>query len=81
MPSSVTWLSVAERPPPGPLPDGRCLAVHIRTEAGRELLGKVNAGGIRLLGAPRVQLTFDDLDPITHWRPVDERQLEEFENG
>lgn len=81
MHSSTTWLSVRERPPPRPKPDGRALTVHIRLSDGREVLGKSERGGIRLLGAPRRQMSFDDLATIESWRPVDDRQLEEFENG
>lgn len=81
MPSSNTWLSVHERPPPAPKADGRALSVHVRLTDGREVLGKSDRGGIRVLGGRRRQLSFGDLETPTHWRPVDERELEDFENG
>lgn len=84
MPSSSTWLSVNERPPPPPKADGRALAVRVRLSDGREVLAKSERGGIRLLGGQRGrvrQLSFDDLATIEAWQPLDERQLEDFENG
>lgn len=81
MPSSSTWLSISERPPPPPKPDGRTLSVRCRLDDGREVLGKSERGGIRLLGRPRRQLSFEDLAKVTHWQPVDEHLLEDFEHG
>lgn len=81
MPLSSTWLSVDERPPPRPLPDGTALVVRCLLSDGRQVLGRSERGGIRLLGAPRRQLSFDDLATITHWYPIDERELEDFESG
>lgn len=84
MQSSDTWLSIHERPPPPPMADGRALAVYVRLSDGREVLGKSERGGIRLLGGQRGrsrQLSFADLVTIEAWRPVSERQLEEFEYG
>lgn len=81
MPSAPTWLCVDERPPPRPHPDGRAIIVYCRLSDGREALGRSELGGIRLLGRARRQMSFDDLATVTHWRPVDERALEEFENA
>lgn len=81
MPSSPTWLAVSERPPPPPRADGRALAVRVLRSDGSQGLAKSERHGLRLLGRASRQLSFDDLAQITHWQPLDEQQLEEFENG
>jgi hypothetical protein len=77
---STTWLSPDERPPPAPR-DGKALTVQCLLSDGREALGRSEREGIRLLGRRGSQMSFDDLATITGWRPIDEQQLEDFENG
>ena len=81
--SPSTWISIAERPPPAPKPDGRRLLVFLRMNDGREIMGHGSAaGGIRVLGAnlktPQMALL---VSTATHWRPMDPDALEEFERG
>jgi hypothetical protein len=57
--------------------------IRVRMSDGRELLGWGEQGGqIKLVGQRELTSQFTlDLDRPTHWAPMDERTLEEFENG
>lgn len=83
-PSKTTWISLAERAPPEccarPLRGRRCWLWFWTTDR-RKVLGLYEgAGQVRLKLRDRGQLSLA-LDVATHWAPMDEDLLQEFEDA
>lgn len=83
MSSNGTWILLSERPPPVSKPDARrkCWC-YFATDSGREELGYyMGNGAVHIAGTKgQLQMRFT-LDQYTHWQPLSENRLQEFDRA
>lgn len=81
-PSESTWISISERPPPRSQErvGGKCWCWFRFQTDPRPALGYLAPNGrVRLLKRQKKLQNELMLDGVTHWRPMSEERLQEFE--